>query len=70
VGTECPPYEDHAKFVQPDGSKVSLGRTVYAPIRDLPIGAVNTSLLYALLFNACMFGIAWFMGRRKWFVKV
>jgi predicted acyltransferase len=58
------------KFVQPDGSKVSLGRRLYAPIRDLPIGAVNTSLLYALLFNASMFGIAWFMWRRKRFVKV
>jgi predicted acyltransferase len=58
------------KFVQPDGSKLSLGRSLYAPIRELPIGPVNTSLLYALLFNACMFGIAWFMWRQKWFVKV
>jgi predicted acyltransferase len=53
-----------------EGGSVSLGRTLYAPIRDLPIGAVNTSVLYALLFNACMFSIAWAMWRRKWFVKV
>lgn len=58
------------KFVQPDGSKVSLGKMLYAPIRDLPIGPVNTSLLYAVLFNLFMFGVAWFMWRRKWFVKV
>jgi predicted acyltransferase len=58
------------KLAQPDGGSVSLGRTLYAPIRDLPIGAVNTSVLYALLFNACMFALAWAMWRRNWFVKV
>lgn len=58
------------KLDQPDGGTLSLGRSLYAPIRDLPIGAVNSSVLYALLFNACMFAIAWFMWRRKWFVKV
>ena len=58
------------KFAQPDGSTVSLGKSLYAPIRTLPIAPVNTSLLYALLFNAGMFAIAWFMWRKKWFVKV
>ena len=58
------------KLAQPDGGSVSLGRTLYAPIRELPIGAVNTSVLYALLFNACMFALAWAMWRKKWFVKV
>jgi predicted acyltransferase len=58
------------KLAQPDGGNVSLGRTLYAPIRELPIGAVNTSVLYALLFNAGMFALAWAMWRRKWFVKV
>jgi predicted acyltransferase len=58
------------KFAQPDGSSVSLGRMLYAPIRALPIGAVNTSVLYALLFNACMFALAWAMWRQQWFVKV
>lgn len=58
------------KFAQPDGSKVSLGKLLYAPIRGLPIGPVNTSLLYALLFNLAMFGLAWLMWRKKWFVKV
>ncbi|MDB5749098.1 MAG: hypothetical protein JWP72_3946 [Massilia sp.] len=58
------------KLAQPDGGTVALGRTLYAPLRDLPLGAVNTSLLYALLFNACMFTVAWAMWRRQWFVKV
>ncbi|MFC0135880.1 hypothetical protein CR105_00970 [Massilia eurypsychrophila] len=58
------------KFTQPDGSLLPLGRMLYAPIRALPIAPVNTSLLYALLFNAFMFGIAWIMWRNKWFVKV
>lgn len=58
------------KFSQPDGTLLSLGKMLYAPIRALPIAPVNTSLLYALLFNAFMFGIAWIMWRNKWFVKV
>lgn len=58
------------KLTQPDGSKLSLGKMLYAPIRELPIGPVNTSLLYAVLFNLFMFSVAWFMWRKKWFVKV
>ena len=34
---------------------LSLGKLLSAPIRDLPIAPVNTSLLYALLFNAFTF---------------
>ncbi|MFC5477409.1 acyltransferase family protein [Massilia suwonensis] len=60
----------YIKLAQPDGGTVSLGRTLYAPVRDLPIGAVNTSVLYALLFNAAMFLLAWGMWRKRWFVKV
>ncbi|PWF39113.1 hypothetical protein C7C56_027265 [Massilia glaciei] len=53
-----------------DGAKVTLGRALYAPLRALDIAPVNASLLYALLFNAFMFGIAYLMWRKKWFVKV
>ncbi|SDE18253.1 Predicted acyltransferase [Massilia sp. PDC64] len=60
----------YVKFAQPDGSLRSLGRTLYAPIAALPIGAVNTSLLHAVLFDACMFLVAWGMWRKRWFVKV
>ncbi len=58
------------KFDQPDGSRMSLGRSLYAPIKALALGPVNTSLLYALLFNAAMFCVAYCMWRKKWFVKV
>jgi predicted acyltransferase len=58
------------KFDQPDGGKVALGKLLYAPIKALPLGPVNTSLLYAVLFNLAMFSIAWFMWRKKLFVKV
>jgi predicted acyltransferase len=58
------------KFAQPEGKPVSLGHLLYEPIAALPIGAVNTSLLYALLFNLSMFALAWIMWRNKWFVKV
>ena len=60
----------YVKFARPDGSLHSLGSMLYAPIAALPIGAVNTSLLHALLFDACMFALAWAMWRKKWFVKV
>ncbi|MCA1857337.1 heparan-alpha-glucosaminide N-acetyltransferase domain-containing protein [Massilia oculi] len=58
------------KLAQPDGSQLSLGRVLYAPLKALPLGAANTSLLYAILFNACMFAIAYAMWRKRWFVKV
>ena len=60
----------YIKFTQDDGSQASLAALSYVPVRALPLGPVKTSLLYALLFNAAMFGVAWFMWRRKWFVKV
>jgi predicted acyltransferase len=58
------------KFHQADGSTLALGRMLYAPMAALPIAPVNASLLHALLFDASMFCVAWFMWRKKWFVKV
>lgn len=58
------------KLPQPDGSELALGRLLYAPFAALPLEPRNTSLLYAIAFNACMFAIAWAMWRRRWFVKV
>ena len=58
------------KIDQPDGTRRSLGAVLYAPVRALDIAPVNTSLLYALIFNAAMFAVAYFMWRKKWFVKV
>ncbi|HEY1150511.1 MAG TPA: hypothetical protein VGF27_18170 [Pseudoduganella sp.] len=47
-----------------------LGPVLYAPVKALPLEPQATSLLYALGFNAVMFAVAWFMWRRRWFVKV
>ena len=60
----------YIKFAQDGGGLVSLKSVLYAPIKSLPIETVNASLLFAILFNLVMFAIAWFMWRRKWFVKV
>ena len=43
---------------------------LYAPIKALPLQPEAASLLHALLFNGAMFAVAWFMWRRRWFVKV
>jgi predicted acyltransferase len=58
------------KFAQEDGTQRSLGAMLYAPIKALPLQPEAASLLHALLFNAAMFAVAWFMWRRRWFVKV
>ncbi len=58
------------KFTQTDGGLLSLKAILYAPIKALPIAAVNQSLLFAILFNLAMFLIAWFMWKKKWFIKV
>ncbi|NHZ89711.1 hypothetical protein F2P45_11910 [Massilia sp. CCM 8733] len=55
-------------FIAPGG--VSLAARLYAQVSALGVSPVNSSLLYALLFNAAMFLIAWGMWRKKWFVKV
>ena len=52
------------------GQVVSLKAWLYAPLQNLPLAAVNASLLFAVLFNACMLGIAWWMWHKRWFVKV
>ena len=59
----------YIKFSQ-DGSNVSLKAILYAPIKSLPISMLNQSLLFAILFNLAMFAIAWYMWKKKWFVKV
>jgi predicted acyltransferase len=58
------------KLSQPGGGLRSLKAVIYAPIKALPVSSVNASLLYALMFNALMFAIAWAMWKKKWFVKV
>ena len=47
----------------------SLKQALYAPLQALPLAPVQASLLWALAFNLVMFGVAWAMWRRRWFIK-
>ena len=58
------------KFADANGGMIPLKAMVNAPLQSLPIAPVNASLLFAILFNAVMFFIAWCMWKKKWFVKV
>jgi predicted acyltransferase len=57
------------KLTQADGSKLSLRGWMYQPFQALPLAPEQASLLWALSFNAAMFAVAWWMWRRRWFVK-
>jgi predicted acyltransferase len=43
-----------------------LYQTLFVPLAS----PLNASLLFALAFVASHFLVAWFMWRRKWFVKI
>ncbi len=58
------------KVAGDDGKLLSLKAVLYAPIKATSLSPVNQSLAFAVLFNAAMFFVAWFMWKRKWFVKV
>ena len=58
------------KFTEVNGSSITLKGVLYAPLQSLPITPVNASLLFAIFFNLSMFFVAWFMWKKKWFVKV
>ncbi len=51
-----------------DGSR-SLKQMLYAHIQALPLAPRDASLLWAMLFVALMFAVAWVMWRRRWFIK-
>ncbi len=54
--------------------KLADGQTIkaalFAPIQALPVSPVNASLGFACGFVLLMYGVAWAMWRRGWFVKV
>lgn len=52
------------------GGGASLKARLFEAIASLPLSAENASLAFAVLFNLAIFGVAWFLWRRKWFVKV
>jgi predicted acyltransferase len=41
---------------------------LYAPIRGLPLAPESASLVFAILFEAVMFAVAWLMWKKRWFV--
>jgi len=53
-----------------NGTLMPLKSLIYAPFKTLPLSLENQSLLFALLFNTLMFLVAWWMWKKKWFVKV
>ena len=52
------------------GALVSLKTSFFAALSQLPLSAVNASLLFALLFNGLMFLVAWALWHNKIFIKV
>ncbi len=58
------------KFTPANGELLSLKAALFAPLKALPLTSHNQSLLFAILFNLAMFAVAWFMWKKKWFVKV
>jgi predicted acyltransferase len=53
--------------VKPAGTSLKAG--LYEPLRMMPMAPENASLAFALAFNLAMFAIAWFLWKRRWFVK-
>jgi predicted acyltransferase len=51
------------------GGASSIKASLYAPIRALPWSAENASLAYAVLFGIAMFAVAWFLWKKRWFIK-
>lgn len=57
-------------FIKVGDPAEPLKALIFAPIKALPLAPVNSSLVFAILFNLAMFAVAWFMWKKKWFVKV
>lgn len=56
-------------FVKVGEPAQSLKLVLYAPLQALPLAPRDASLLWALLFQAVMFAVAWWMWSRRWFIK-
>lgn len=56
-------------FIKPDGTH-SLKRLLVGFIEPLGLSPVNTSLTYALGFVLLMWGVAWLLWSRRWFIRV
>ena len=49
---------------------MSIKSWLFALLQGLALDTINTSLLFAVLFTCAMWGIAWVMWRKAWFIKV
>ncbi len=58
------------KVTSANGTLMPLRSLIYAPFKALPLSPENQSLLFAVLFNALMYLVAWGMWKKKWFIKV
>ena len=47
----------------------TLKAWLYEPIQSLPIAPENASFVFATLFAAAMFAVAWLMWKKRWVVK-
>ena len=56
-------------LIRPDGEH-SLKALAWAALQPLGLAPVNASLLYALCFVASLWGVAWVLWRRRWFIRV
>jgi predicted acyltransferase len=53
-----------------NGAGQSLKATLYAPIQSWGWAPESASLVFAMVFTLCMYGVAWGMWRKGWFIKV
>jgi len=44
-------------------------RRLYAPLQSLAIAPENASLLFAVAFDLAMFAVAWFLWKKRWFIR-
>ena len=58
------------RFASSNGDTVTLKALLFAPIAALPLAPAAASLLFAVLFDAAMFAIFWWMWKKQWFIKV
>lgn len=56
-------------FFKPDGDR-TLKAMILGPLQQIGLAPVDTSLLYAVGFVIMMWGLAWMMWARRWFVRV
>ena len=52
------------------GNLVSVKVWLFNGLSHAPLAPINVSLVFALLFNVLMFGVAWALWRNKIFIKV